>query len=110
MMPFSDIVIDSTSGEVWRGDKSVRLTATEFEIFSVLWHRKGKPISAQELYRFLNQLRPDCDWPDKSTVRVFIAKMRPKLVNLGVILPAQSDGSGYRIETTSAQAAQRRAA
>ncbi len=85
-MSAAGIVIHSGRREVYRGDKRVRLTPQQFEVFHQIWTSKA-PITVATIHNRLHALRPACDWPDPHLVVRHVSTLRPLLAELDIVIP-----------------------
>lgn len=51
LLQVGDLTLNEATREVWRGDREVRLTKTEFELLALLMRRNGDTVRRQELVR-----------------------------------------------------------
>jgi len=72
----ADLVVDPSSRRVWRGDREVELTKTEFDLLAVLTRNAGIVLTHSAIY--------DAVWgydfgPDSKTLAVYVGYVRRKL-------------------------------
>jgi two-component system response regulator MprA len=72
----ADLVVDPSSRRVWRGDREVELTKTEFDLLAVLVRNAGIVLTHSAIY--------DAVWgydfgPDSKTLAVYVGYVRRKL-------------------------------
>jgi DNA-binding response OmpR family regulator len=83
-MQFSgDAVLDKLRHTVERNGVRRRLTPQQFELFSLLYSRIGRPIRHGAIYDNLFGARPDCDQPDSKILAVLTCALRRYLKPLG---------------------------
>ena len=93
---FGDFRMDTSSGLLFWGNKSVHLTRTEAEILKLLLEKSGKTATHLEI--------AECIWgedcPDATeAIRVYIQRLRKKIDKLSSTkLIFTSSGTGYRLE------------
>ena len=76
-LTFEDLTIDTSSREVWLGDRVVDLTAREFDLLAFLASSPRQVFSRGQL---LEQVwGSSTDWQDPATVTVHVRRLRQKL-------------------------------
>ncbi len=99
MLTGAGLRLDPTSFEVACGERSVRLTPTEFRLLGALAARPERVVSRRELIR--------AAWPDgavvhDNTLDVYLARMRRKLRELqDAPLIQTAHGVGYSLQPAS---------
>ena len=73
-----------------------RLTESEFNLFLMLWQKKPRLVSREQLMAEAYWLRSDGDEPEIKIIDVHICKIRRKLAPLGLSIDTVW-GRGYRI-------------
>lgn len=98
------IQIDTRKRQVFRGDRRIRLTHTEFSLLELLFNRNGEPVARGEILQALWGYAPRVQ-ADMRVVDVHVARLRSKLEddprNPEIILTVR--GTGYaaqRVEGT----------
>jgi DNA-binding response OmpR family regulator len=92
----ADLVIDRTGGQVWRGDKLLNLTPTEFRLLVMLAQHAGQALTRQQILDAVWGYSADIE--SERTVNVHIRRLREKVE----LNPAQPTliltvpGIGYR--------------
>jgi DNA-binding response OmpR family regulator len=71
---FGELAIDLAAHEVALGDRPVRLTAREFELLRVFAEHPRQVLGRDQLFELLWG-----SWGDRSTVSVYVRKLREKL-------------------------------
>ncbi|HEY4762088.1 MAG TPA: response regulator transcription factor [Candidatus Sulfotelmatobacter sp.] len=88
---YGNIVVDSQTREVWRGDQKVDLTSLEFDILDMLIRAAGRVISRDEITLTLLEREVD---PHDRALDVHISHLRTKLER-GHTLIRTVRGVGY---------------
>jgi two-component system response regulator CpxR len=88
---YGNIVVDSQTREVWRGDQKVDLTSLEFDILDMLIRAAGRVISRDEITLTLLEREVD---PYDRALDVHISHLRTKLER-GHTLIRTVRGVGY---------------
>lgn len=78
-------------------DLSIRLEPILFTLFAFLLAHGARPASEGAIYDHLYDLKPDCDQPNQTVMKVHIHKLRKALKPLGVVI-RNVWGVGYSIE------------
>lgn len=93
----ADLVIDTTSNRVWRGDEAINLTPTEFRLLVYLARNRGQAIGRGQLLEAVWGFAADVE--SERTVNVHIRRLREKVEldpsNPALILTVP--GIGYRL-------------
>ena len=88
--------IDTRKRQVYRGDRRIRLTHTEFSLLELLFSRNGDPVPRAEILQTLWGYAPRVQ-ADMRVVDVHVARLRSKLEddprNPEIILTVR--GTGY---------------
>lgn len=84
--PMSAVVIDSGRARVYANSKMRDFTWLQFAILRALWQASPKPIKISKIERDLYGLRPYCDVPTSNVVVRCVCIMRPKLLDLGIVV------------------------
>jgi DNA-binding response OmpR family regulator len=71
---FGELVIDLSAHEVALGDRPIRLTAREFELLRTFAEHPRQVLGREQLFELLWG-----SWGDRSTVSVYVRKLREKL-------------------------------
>lgn len=90
-LEFGELVIDTSSKQVFVQGKELSLTSYEFNTLEYLVHKQGSPISKTELTEHL--YHQDYE-RDSNVIEVFIGRLRKKLSPLSPIKTVR--GQGYR--------------
>jgi DNA-binding response OmpR family regulator len=91
-----DVVIDTTTRQVWRGGTEVTLTPKEYSIFEYLARHPNMVITRVMLEQHVWNLELDST---SNLVDVFIRKLRRKLDSEGESLIQTVKGAGYRLRS-----------
>lgn len=75
MLPYKDLVLDLDSQSVWKGEKMISLTRTEFQILELFFSHPKKIYSMENIYQSIWQEEAVGD----STIMVHIKNLRKKL-------------------------------
>jgi two-component system OmpR family response regulator len=86
-----ELALDTRSGRVTLGGRTVNLTSHEYRLLDYLMHRPGAVVSRSELTEHI--YAQDFD-RDSNTIEVFVARLRKKLP-AGLIETVR--GQGYRL-------------
>jgi two-component system OmpR family response regulator len=73
---FSDLVVDVATHEVWRGEHSIDLTATEFNLLTYLMRHAKKVLSKAQI---LDGVWEDGFDGDSNIVEIYISYLRKKI-------------------------------
>lgn len=98
MLQVGDIRINELLNEVWKNNRSIRLTEIEYKILLLLMKHPGKVFSAQQVYE--NVWKEPYLYASNSTIMVHIRNLRLKVENV----PENPEhiktiwGKGYRFE------------
>ena len=71
------------------------LTRNERAVYYCLEAARGRICPGPSLYRAIYGLKPECDMPDETIIRVYISKLRQKIPNINIITHW---GIGYSLE------------
>ncbi|MGH2441844.1 MAG: response regulator transcription factor [Chloroflexota bacterium] len=85
---FANVVMDTESHEVWRDERSIHLTAKQFDLLEFFLQHPGKVLSAETIYAHV--------WGsqyDSNVVQVFIRNLRQALGEPDLIQTIR--GAGY---------------
>lgn len=95
VLKVGDIVLDTATHEVRRGETDVSLTAKEFALLRYFMSSPGRVISQEELLEHVWDEHAD---PFTNTVRVTVGTLRRKLTDAGGDPPIETViGRGYRL-------------
>jgi DNA-binding response OmpR family regulator len=96
-----DLVLDTATHRLWRGDEQIDLTAREFSVLSYLMHHPGQIVTKSEL---LQHIWDNPEDTDSNVVEVYIGYLRRKLDGgrSGSIIQTLR-GVGYRLGVESAR-------
>ena len=100
MIQFGDLTLDLRNRDVRVGDKSLPLTATEYQMLELLCLKSGGVVSKEN---FLNHLYGGIDEPEMKIIDVFICKLRKKIEYAGTAAGTGQSiietvwGRGYRM-------------
>ena len=93
-----ELRLNTVSNRVWKGDKVVELTDTEYRILRLLMENRGKTLSVQNIYESVWQEPYFAS--SSNTVMVHIRKIREKIEtdprSPGIIKTVW--GRGYQVE------------
>jgi two-component system OmpR family response regulator len=73
---FSDLVMDTGTHEVWRGDHLIELTATEFKLLHYLVRHRRQVLSKSQI---LTEVWDDSFTGDSNIVEIYISYLRKKI-------------------------------
>ena len=76
VLSFEDITLDRDTHEVRVGDKSIRLTRTEYAIFKLLMQNQTQVITKSVLLDRISEDTPDCT---ESSLKIHVSNLRKKL-------------------------------
>jgi two-component system, OmpR family, response regulator len=96
-----DLVLDTATHRLWRGNEEVELTAREFSVLSYLMHHPGQIVTKSEL---LQHIWDNPEDTDSNVVEVYIGYLRRKLDGgrpRSIIQTLR--GVGYRMDVESAR-------
>lgn len=88
------IIFDLETGFIIVNRQAIYLTATEAEIFAVLWDRRPRMVTQDAIMNAVYQLRQGD--PDDQIVKVLVCNMRSKLKGTGVEIITDR-GRGFRL-------------
>jgi len=88
--------IDMDGGFIVAGGGVTRLTEGEFNLFLMLWQKKPRLVTREQLMAEAYWLRSDMDEPEIKIIDVLVCKIRRKLAPLGLSIDTVW-GRGYRI-------------
>ncbi len=93
-----DLRIDTSSRQVYRGDKIIELSALEYNLLELLARRRGKVVSRTDIWKSLYDMDNDAT---SNVVDVYIGYLRKKLDLPGEpSLIVTRRGHGYLIEAS----------
>jgi DNA-binding response OmpR family regulator len=72
-----DLVLDSTTGQVRRGEESLNLTPIEFRLLSYMARHRGQALSRAQIVEAVWGFAPDVE--SEKTVNVHIRRLREKI-------------------------------
>ncbi|WP_457606017.1 response regulator transcription factor [Nitratifractor sp.] len=87
LLHYGELVFDSQSGRVERGEEQIRLGEVQKRIFTLLLERQGQLVASDELLELLER-------PNANALRVMIAKLKKRL-GIEII---NIRGQGYLLE------------
>lgn len=94
-LEFEDIVLDSESHKVWRGNNKLKLGPTEFRLLSTFMEKPGRVWSREQL---LDRVWGRDIYVDTRTVDVHIGRLRKALTQSGGSDPVRTvRGAGYAL-------------
>lgn len=91
-----EVRIDLDGGFVVAHGAVARLTEGEFNLFLLLWQRRPRMVTREQLMSEAYWLRNDQDEPEMKIIDVLICKVRKKLSSIGIEIDTVW-GRGYRI-------------
>ena len=96
---FPRLVVDEVSGDIWVDRRPVQLSPKQYALFSLLWARRGRACSKDEIAR---AVWPECrgeiyDYQIESLVKRLRAKLEPDPAQPILLLTVR--GRGYRLVT-----------
>lgn len=94
---FKGLRLNTDTKEVWIDEMPVALTKTETELLFFLFAHQDRPLSRQEIIRFVWQETP---YITERTVDVHITRLRKKLADYACLVTNRS-GYGYRFSQSS---------
>jgi DNA-binding response OmpR family regulator len=77
---YGDIALDIHTGDVWHGDRRIRVTPVEARLLNYLMTCAGRTVSAEELLQQVWSQSPGCG--DPALVRAHVRNLRKKLTDL----------------------------
>jgi two-component system, OmpR family, response regulator len=93
----ADLVLDRETREVWRGDRSITLTAREFSLLECLVGASGRVVSRTQI---LEQVWGLSSHPLTNVVEVYIRQLRRKVdAGASESLIQTVRGFGYKVRT-----------
>jgi len=94
-LEFEDIILDSETHKVTRGDQPIRLGPTEFRLLSTFMEKPGRVWSREQL---LDRVWGRDIYVDTRTVDVHIGRLRKSLCQHGGVDPVRTvRGAGYAL-------------
>ncbi len=94
-----DVALDGDAETLRVADRQVSLSQAEFRIFSRLWERRGRIVTAEDL---MTSIYGAGERPASRVLPVFLFKLRKKLGNLGIgDIVETAVGRGFTIRSES---------
>lgn len=90
-----DITLDATSRKVTKGDKTISLTNTEFDILYLLMKEKGKTVSREDIYKKVYHNQGEIE---SRAIDVHVASLRKKLLDKNENIIRTIYGIGYILD------------
>lgn len=98
-----NISFDPSTNQVFYGDHSLQVTASQFKVLTFLLAARGQIKSKDSIFDHLYWDRiADGDFPDEKIIDVYVCKLRPKLRAIGLNILTEW-GVGYRLVETESQ-------
>lgn len=94
---FPRLVVDEADGDIWVDRRPVQLSPKQQALFSLLWRRRGRPCSKDEI---AHAVWPECqgeiyDYQIESLVKRLRAKLEPDPAHPTLLVTVR--GRGYRL-------------
>jgi DNA-binding response OmpR family regulator len=94
---FEDLVLETTTREVTRGDKRLNLTEVEFKLLAAIMAGRGEIRTREQLLNEVWRITFD---PETGILDVHMSNLRKKLNQAGPPLLETVRGKGYRLHKT----------